>query len=209
MFYLSLLFIGQKFYLVIIAIITIIVIVDTIVSADGGDLSTPTQQQQQRQQEQYTVQLLNDSIQINSSIYHKWIRPLWNTGIILEFFFTFLHLYCICIAEQCVNISVNMKMDPIATYKDIESLLEIQAIYEFHWNDSRLTFSCEMVKEIIGTHYFTDIWTPNLRVSRVDDIDVFGSKTLSKLTFLRIGCDGDVSIRYRYVLYCIGHYYIT
>nr|XP_046913456.1 glycine receptor subunit alpha-3-like [Dermatophagoides farinae] len=101
-----------------------------------------------------------------------------------------------------------MKMDPIATYKDIESLLEIQAIYEFHWNDSRLTFSCEMVKEIIGTHYFTDIWTPNLRVSRVDDIDVFGSKTLSKLTFLRIGCDGDVSIRYRtnLNLICVMNY---
>lgn len=91
-------------------------------------------------------------------------------------------------------------MDPIANYKDIESVLEIQTLYEFHWLDIRLKFSCEKAQEIVGTHYLADIWKPNLRVSRIDDIDVFGSSSLSKLTFLRIGCDGQVLIRYRFVL---------
>ncbi|OTF69112.1 hypothetical protein BLA29_011779, partial [Euroglyphus maynei] len=81
-------------------------------------------------------------------------------------------------------------MDPIANYKDIESILELQTLYEFHWYDGRLKFSCEKTKEIIGTHYLMEIWKPNLRVSRIDNIDLFGSNTLSKLTFLRIDCDG-------------------
>lgn len=97
-------------------------------------------------------------------------------------------------------IDVSMLIDRFAYYHDIESILEIQAQFEYHWFDQRVKFDCDRSSRIEGNHYHEQIWVPDLRVSRTEDIDVFESENLTRLISIQIDCDGHVRMRFRSVL---------
>nr|ABV02573.1 pH gated chloride channel [Sarcoptes scabiei] len=105
-------------------------------------------------------------------------------------------------------IDVSMLIDRFAYYHDIESILEIQAQFEYHWFDQRVKFDCDRSSRIEGNHYHEQIWVPDLRVSRTEDIDVFESENLTRLISIQIDCDGHVRMRFRsnLDLICVMNY---
>lgn len=83
MFYLPFFVQHQKsisIFIIIINIIKLIQAYDEMTTIQPND-------------EQYSVELLNDSIRINSNVYHKWTRPFWNTGKIITFFSSVLIVF--------------------------------------------------------------------------------------------------------------------